>query len=63
MSTTIRGIPASTLPPVTAAQWIYREGGGQDDNPYHKQSREYDQYQWEMHRLQLDELRVIIGEP
>lgn len=42
--------------PVFRAQWDYKEGGGQCDNPYQEGDLRRQDYAWEMHRLQHREL-------
>jgi hypothetical protein len=37
----------------------YRIGEGLDDNPFPKRSQAHEAYQWEMHRLQLAELKGL----
>jgi hypothetical protein len=47
------------LPPKQQAQQDYRNGDGQERNPFPKGTEEYSAYSWEMHRLQLEELREL----
>lgn len=58
----IRGIAHTDLPPRAVAQDVYRNGEGQDANPYPQGSRERDQFAMEMHRLQLEELKGLEAE-
>jgi hypothetical protein len=57
---TFKGHPAVNFPPAFSAQRIYNEGGGLEDNPYPRDSLNWEKFQWEMHRLQLQELRDML---
>jgi hypothetical protein len=57
---TFKGKPAVNFDPWFAAQRIYNEGGGLEDNPYPADSLAYEKYRWEMHRLQLQELHDML---
>ena len=55
----IKGQPITMFSPRMVAQQFHREGEGLDANPYPAGTDEHDQYQWEMHSLQRDELARI----
>lgn len=55
----IKGQAITQFSPRTVAQQFYREGEGLDANPYPAGTDEHDQYRWEMHSLQRDELARI----
>ena len=57
---TFKGKPAVNFDPWFAAQRIYNEGGGLEDNPYPADSLAFEKFRWEMHRLQLEELRLML---
>jgi hypothetical protein len=50
------------LPPKQQAQQDYRNGEGQERNPFPKGTDDHYTYAMEMHRLQLEELREIEAE-
>ncbi len=55
-----KGMPAVNFPPIFAAQRIYAEGGGLEDNPYPRDTLNWEKFLWEMHRLQVQELHDIL---
>ena len=48
--------------PREAAMVRFREGEGLESNPFPKGSDEYQQFQWEMHKLQDNEFRAEMAE-
>ena len=49
------------LGPTGAAQQMYKEGQGLESNPYAKGTKQHDQFDWEMHRLEREELKAMLG--
>lgn len=51
-----------SLTPRMTAQRYYRDGEGLDANPYPKGSKAYEDYQWEMAKLQSAEFGRLLEE-
>ena len=47
-----------TISPTMLARVHWRQGGELSDNPYPKGSKERETYNWEMHRLQVQDFEA-----
>lgn len=56
---TIKGEPISRFSGKAIAGQYYKEGLGQDDNPFPKYSKQWEDYRWEMGRLWDEELKAL----
>lgn len=48
--------------PEYLARHHYNQGGGLSSNPYPQGSEDYSRYQWEMHKLEVNELKELCRE-
>lgn len=61
---TIKGVSVHAMPATAVAREFFRDGEGQDSNPYERGTPEHEAFMWEMHNLwhsefikEQDELR------